>query len=113
MSTSSDFSVEVVHEGDDTVLAITGEIDLATEPELWWNIDRAMADADRVILDLSGTTFMDSTGLNAIIRATQHYGNDAIVVRAPQERVMRVFLITGLARTLNIVPATDAATINP
>ena len=90
-------------------MAITGEIDIATEPTVWSLVQQAMGDgASRLVLDLSRTTFMDSTGLSLIIRASGIYGSDAVVVRDPQPRVRQLFEVTGLSRHLTIEPSEPA-----
>jgi len=87
---------------------VTGEIDMATGPTLWSRIQEAMVDPGRrLVLDLAGTTFMDSTGLGLVIRASGVYGADNVVVRSPQARVLALFDLTGLRRHINVAPADD------
>ena len=81
------------------VVIVTGEIDVATSPVL----RQALADLvdleGRITVDLSGTTFIDSSGLGVLVgalkRAREH-GNEDLVLRGLQEPVRRVFEITGL-----------------
>jgi anti-anti-sigma factor len=49
------------------VVAVHGEVDLATVPELRAALSQAVGDAPAVLVDLCGCTFMDSSGLQAII----------------------------------------------
>lgn len=58
--------------GDDgtVVIALTGELDMASAPELEEAIDRAIASAARsVIVDLRQLEFMDSTGIRLLVAA--------------------------------------------
>lgn len=75
-----------------------GEIDLATKEVFVAALVRAAeAGATRIVLDLAGVAFLDSSGLGAIVDAVE--GGAQIVVRRPQPIVRRVFevvLIEGL-----------------
>jgi len=56
--------------------------------------------AERIIIDLSGLQFIDSTGLAALGRIETHYLTERFVlIRAPA-RVQRVIALTGLERAL-------------
>ena len=53
-------------------IELHGELDIGTAPKLDEAVGQALDDGCReVVLDLGGTTFMDSTGLNALIRAAR------------------------------------------
>ena len=64
-----------------TVVAVYGEIDLAAQDRLRAALGAALAAAGPVVVDLSGCTFMDSTGLHALLDARE---------RAEQRRVALV-----------------------
>ena len=79
-----------------------GELDVATAPEV-----RARLSAHRgqAILDLREVTFIDSTGLRALLGATQ--GRDraeSLVLRAPSPAVRRLIELTALTEQLAIEP---------
>jgi anti-sigma B factor antagonist len=104
LTTPPAFLIDVRRDGDDAILAVTGEIDMATGPILWSRIQQALDDGmARVVLDLAGTTFMDSTGVGIVLRTSAVYGAASIVIRSPQERVRRLFELTGLDRHVAIV----------
>jgi anti-anti-sigma factor len=53
-------------------LELHGELDIGTAPKLDAAVDRALGDGFReVVLDLGGTTLLDSSGLGALIRAAR------------------------------------------
>jgi anti-anti-sigma factor len=59
----------------------------------------------QLVLDLSGLTFMDSTGIRAILQAEQYarmHGAELVVVRPP-DSVMRVLELVGLDEQLELV----------
>ena len=81
------------------VVAVTGEIDVATSPELRQAIAGVIDDADRLTIDLSGTTFIDSSGLGVLVGAlkrARELGREGVTLRGVQEPVRRVLEITGL-----------------
>ena len=81
-----------------TVLRVSGELDLVTEPEL----EAALAEvtAQPIRIDLSGLAFMDSTGLRALLSAAREY--PALQISGPlQPPVQRLLELT---QTLAILP---------
>ncbi len=98
----SEFEVRVFHQGDATVIAVTGEIDLATVGDVRAAVV-AQADAPRVVFDLTGVTFMDSSGVHLIdemLRTIDH-----LSFRVPTARAGRQALaITGMLSLLPLEP---------
>ena len=56
------------HEGDDVVVALSGELDLAGEQQLEAAIEAAHESARPLTIDLSGLNFIDSSGLRVLVR---------------------------------------------
>jgi anti-anti-sigma factor len=83
-----------------TVLVVSGAIDLQTrEQVLLAARDALAADSQTLVLDLGGVTFIDSTGIGALIELG-HDGADSgagLVIRNPSQRVLRILEMTGLA----------------
>lgn len=99
------FSVEVTRSDGEAVVAVRGEIDLVTAPVLWESLVEFVAEPNRVMLDLSQTEFIDSTGLGVLVRALKrlrHHGGD-LVLRAPRPNARKVLSITSLDRVITIV----------
>lgn len=93
-------------------VALRGELDLSTVEKVEKELHRAEeAEPETVILDLSGLTFLDSTGLRTIVMADQRArgaGRRLAVVKGP-ETVHRVFTITRLDERLEMLD--DAAEV--
>ncbi|HVL32635.1 MAG TPA: STAS domain-containing protein [Actinomycetota bacterium] len=64
------FSVNVRKNGATSEVSVTGDLDLVTAPELSAALNEAVqhCSAESLILDLSGITFMDSSGLRVLLR---------------------------------------------
>ena len=99
-------------DGDSHVVAITGEIDLFTAPEFKERVS-APIDAGRtnVIIDLSETTFIDSSSLGVLIGAHRRLKvrGGALVVVCDNEAIVKTFRITGLDGVFTLVPSLDDA----
>jgi anti-sigma B factor antagonist len=70
-------ATEADADGRVLVLSVKGELDLAVAEELSGELERAGLDGfdgAGVVLDLSGVSFMDSSGLHAVIVATEAMG---------------------------------------
>ena len=94
------------------VLALRGELDVATVPRLADPLREAIAAGKTaVVIDLGELTFLDSTGLmvllNALRRVVRQGGNLVIVCTNPT--VLRLFDITGTAATFTVVDTRERA----
>ena len=94
------------------VIRVAGEIHATTAPEFSERLNAAIADGKTgVILDLTGVEFIDSTGLSVLLnglrRVTRVRG--AMVLACANPTVLRLFEITKLDSTFDIVPSCDEA----
>jgi anti-sigma B factor antagonist len=94
------------------VVAVRGEIDLFTAPEFKQRVSAAIdAGARRLVLDLSETTFIDSSSLGVLIgahrRLRRQDGSLAIVCR--DDTIIKTFRVTGLDTVFTIVETLDEA----
>jgi len=83
---------------------VAGELDLATSPQLERTLREAQQDARLVVLDLRELTFMDSSGVHAIVDAGIRHrqaGGRMVVVRAPAQ-VDAVFTLIGVTEDVEI-----------
>jgi anti-anti-sigma factor len=89
--------------GDEYSITVAGELDLATCDMLLNGLASALgSDARKIVLDLRELTFMDSTGLRAIVgaeREARDQNKELVILRGPSA-VQRVFEITGLESKL-------------
>jgi anti-sigma B factor antagonist len=87
------FRLEERRTGDRTVLAVSGELDLATVDDVRARLDALQSERRAVLLDLDGLEFMDSTGIRLVLQAAQdadRTGWDFSVTRGSRA-VRRVF----------------------
>ena len=110
-----DIEIEVAQRGGSTVVAARGEVDVATAPALRDGIDKAVDDGGgAVVVDLTGVTFIDSTGLGVLIGGRKRCidaGRELRVV-VTEPRILKVFEITGLTELFaihgSLTPALEA-----
>jgi anti-anti-sigma factor len=98
-----DFSVAVEHLDETVLLRPTGELDVATSPELKRALDGVAGTHCTIVVDLSGVTFADCAGLRPLRRAIREGGDEITSVRcfAARPRVERVLRMTGLQLSLS------------
>jgi len=104
MSESGDYHVVSSTTEDGTVIYVRGEIDLTTHHTLVRMLDEAVARGQNVIVDLSRTTFMDSSGLRALMELWQSQtaaGLD-LLIRNPSDPVLRTLHYAGLDRVFRV-----------
>lgn len=94
------------------VISLDGDIDLYTAPELKSELHRLIdAGARRIVVDLTGATFIDSTTLGVLLGALKRCrptgGQLALVCSDPNIR--RVFEITLLDRVFPIFRTRESA----
>jgi anti-anti-sigma factor len=104
-------AIEVARSGEVVHLRLSGEFDLAAVPE--FDAEMAAAEADgpaAIVVDLTALTFMDSSGLRALVTADDRvraaHRRLAIVPGPPAVR--RVFEITQLEGRLDLVEDASA-----
>ncbi len=87
------------------IISPCGEIDMAGAPLLWERISAAIPDVnERLVIDLSQTTFIDSTALAVFVKALKRLrlvGAD-LVLRAPNSAAQKVLNITALDQIMTI-----------
>jgi len=92
-------SVDVERGGDSVRIALRGELDLATVGRADEALSRPeVQSSDTVVLDLSGVTFIDSSGLRFLLLADRSAREDGWrlgVVPGPPE-VQRIFKLMGV-----------------
>jgi len=112
MSTT-DFRLTPSPLGDDgSVIAVRGEVDLFTAPELKKAIGAAVDGGRvRIVVDLSDTTFLDSSGLGVLVGALQRLRDrgGALSIVNVDAAISRTFSITGLDQILAIRDSREAA----
>jgi anti-sigma B factor antagonist len=110
---STDFTLsEQKADGDLLVVAVTGELDLFTAPDLKERLMAAIEDGARgLVVDLAQTTSIDSTALGVLVAAMKrlrlHGGELAVVCSDPE--IVRTFEITGLDEVFPVLEDRDAA----
>ena len=107
------FSIEDrVVDGETQIVAVTGEIDLFTAPEFKQRV-AAPIDAGRrhVVVDLTATTFIDSSSLGVLIGAHRRLRRQSgsLVIVCTSDAIAKTFRITGLDSVFTIVPSLDEA----
>jgi anti-sigma B factor antagonist len=97
------FEVAVESRSGTTLVHVTGELDLATAPELQQALARRPRDT-RLVIDLSECTFVDSSCVRVLVgaaREADQAGTKAGIV-ARESGVLRVLEITGLDRLASV-----------
>ena len=102
------------HDADGVhVIAMRGELDIATAPRLCVRIDAARRTGSRrMLVDLTTTGFCDSVGLRALIGSRQEMaaqGGRMAVAALEESAVGRLFALAGANEMLEIHPDGDAA----
>ena len=99
---------------DRHVVAVRGEIDLFTAPELKQTItDVIERGRTRIVVDLGETTFLDSTALGVLIGAVKRLRSHdgALAIVNTDANIAKTFEITGLDQVFTIVPTRNEAVL--
>lgn len=95
-----------------TVVVVGGEIDVYTAPKLRDKISELVGAGNHSLLvDLEQVEFLDSTGLGVLVgglkKVRAEDGSMALI--CSQDRLLKIFRITGLAKVFTIHESVDAA----
>ena len=98
--------------GGKTIVAVGGEIDVYTAPKLRDKITEIVAGGVYdIVIDMEEVEFLDSTGLGVLVgglkKVRAHDGSLQLVCN--QDRLLKIFRITGLAKVFVIHETADAA----
>jgi anti-sigma B factor antagonist len=98
--------IDVDHDGRGVVVRVTGELDHAAEEQLAACVDQvlAMAPGGALTLDGADITFIDSSGIRALLIADRRCreAGASFVLRAPSEQLLRVLELGGVTQALTI-----------
>jgi anti-sigma B factor antagonist len=108
-----DFSIADRRVDSDThIVSVTGEIDLFTAPEFKERVAAPIdAGCSQVIVDLTATTFIDSSSLGVLIGAHRRLKlrGGSLVVACDDDAIVKTFKITGLDGVFTVVPTVGDA----
>jgi anti-sigma B factor antagonist len=111
MPRPGELTIDERREDGTVILGFAGELDIATAGAVEAAVDRARAgDLERLVLDLRELEFLDSTGIQAVLRADLASREDPfelVVVRGPRA-VERLFSLLDLRERLTVVDDPDA-----
>jgi len=100
-----DLSLETRQEDGYTIVEVGGEIDVYTAPKLRDKITELVGSGSyRIVIDMERVDFLDSTGLGVLVgglkKVRAHDGSMDLI--CTQERLLKIFRITGLAKVFAI-----------
>jgi anti-sigma B factor antagonist len=105
-----DFAIQTVRAGPSTTLVVSGEVDLANAHEVAQAGLAALADGTlTVTVDMRDVTFLDSTGLAALVtinNQAQQDGATVVLSHAPP-RIVHLLAVTGLDKIFTIADSTQ------
>ncbi len=109
---NDDFDIRAVEEGTRrTVLRVHGELDAGSSPLLVERCTRERAAGRSVILNLSGVTFIASSGVGALLALVEEFRETpaSLHLVSPSAPVVSVIRLLGLDQFLPINPSEEAA----
>src|SRR5262245_53634914 len=107
-----DLGLDVAERNGYAILSVRGEVDVYTAPKFRERLIELVSEGKhRIVVDLEGVEFLDSTGLGVLVgglkRLRSHDGDLLLV--CTQSRILKVFEITGLTKVFAIHDSVDAA----
>jgi anti-anti-sigma factor len=100
-------TIDLVQDNGTASLALEGELDIASAPALEERLSAVENDHPaRVVIDMTGLAFIDSTGLRVLLQANARAGDGAheLVLRPGADAVQRVFETTGVFAAFHFEP---------
>ena len=103
-----DFAITTAQVGpEEYVVALGGEVDMYRSPELEHDLGAVAARGGRrVVVDLTGASFIDSTVLGVLMRELKRLeaAGGKLLLVSSDPRILRTFEITGLDKMFTIEP---------
>jgi anti-sigma B factor antagonist len=107
-----DLGLDVQERDGFAVLAVSGEVDVATVPRLREQLHGLVAQgSNQIIVNLDAVDFLDSTGLGVLVGALKRVrSNDGdLYLVCTQPRIRKVFEVTGLTKVFQLFDTVDDA----
>ena len=108
---AADIDVSTTENGVD-IVRLSGRLNMASAPELATVVgDRVRSGHNRIVVDMSGVDFMDSSGLGALVsclKKAREAGGD-LRLAAPTAQVSTVLDLTNLSTIMRPADSLDAA----
>jgi anti-sigma B factor antagonist len=112
LSTTSFRTVEESVDDGTQLVVVHGDVDLKTARSFRAALDEAAQDGkDRLIVDMSEVSFMDSSGLAALIGAQKALGSRARVIVVCPQNLRRIFEVTRLDTVVHVVGSLPEALV--
>jgi anti-sigma B factor antagonist len=111
-----ELAIDVRRVDSHAVVDVKGEIDVYTAPKLRENLIELVSEGSyNVVVNLEDVDFLDSTGLGVLVgalkRVKAHDGTLSLV--CTQDKILKIFKITGLTKVFDIHDSVDEATSAP
>jgi len=104
--------IDIQDKGEYKVLVPVGDLDVYTVGSLRDALGKMIEDeTPRVVVDLDGVPFMDSSGLGALmggVRRLREAGGD-LAIACTREQHLKLFTITGFGEGVSIAPTVEEA----
>lgn len=107
-----DLGLDVQERDGFAVLAVSGEVDVATVPRLREQLHGLVAQgSNQIVVNLDAVDFLDSTGLGVLVGALKRVrSNDGdLHLVCTQPRIRKVFEVTGLTKVFKLFDSVDDA----
>jgi len=105
--------LSVTKQGDGAipVVAVSGEVDVYSAPNLRDGLTELLESGTSVVVDLTDVGFLDSTGLGALVaaRTTASERGASLPLVCTHQRILKLFTITGLDGVFRIHSSVDEA----
>ena len=88
------------------MLRLDGEIDMATAGYFRQELEAAQGDAPkRIVIDLEGVSFIDSTGLSVLMSAGEHAAKNRyeLLLQRPSSQTLKLFEVAAVGSYFNVI----------
>lgn len=90
------FTADVIERDGQSVVVFTGELELTVSDEAWAVLEPLTNTSEGLLIDVSGVTFIDSRGLNALVKTLRALDGATLTLCGASERTIRVLEVSGL-----------------
>jgi anti-sigma B factor antagonist len=100
---SGGFEGAIVHQDGCVVVALSGDMDLASTMPFSVLAEQAVSASHHVVFDMGGVTFLDSTGLRGILHVYRTVSGDgSVTLRNVSPAIVHVLHVSGVETLLNV-----------
>jgi len=106
-----EFSISNSHSGKVAIVTIAGRVDSASAPTMDAELEKAVSENKKIVLDLKDVAYMSSAGVRALVKALRHShkSHGSLKLARVSDPILEILHTTGMTELVHMYPSIEEA----